>query len=106
MDRRAGYSGTPLAKKLGIKEGFTVQIYNSPQPYEDFFDIFPEDVSCIKAGISKKVDLIHLFVSTWEAMERDYPIAKANLKENGVLWISWPKKSSGIPSELGKMDIR
>lgn len=106
MDKTSGYTGTPLARKLGIKEGFIVQVYNTPQNYLDFFDDFPKEVSFIKAGILHKVDFVHLFVSTWAVLERDYPMAKANLKENGILWISWPKKSSGIPSQLGKMDIR
>ena len=60
-----GYSGTPLAKKLGIKEGFLIKVYNSPKPYLDFFHDFPEGVVILDSEKEKEsVDFIHIFATT------------------------------------------
>ena len=102
----AGYSGTPLAKKLGIKEGFLIQVYNSPKKYTDFFREFPEGVVISNAiQDTESVDLIHIFATTEKELSNVFIQAKSILKKNGILWISWPKKSSKIPSEIDKMFV-
>ncbi|WP_299670984.1 DUF3052 domain-containing protein [uncultured Polaribacter sp.] len=104
--KTAGYSGTPLAKKLGIKQGCSVLVLNAPKPYLEFFYEFPSDIKInnMPSG-NEKVDFIHLFVTTWNELKEYYPTAKDHLEMNGILWISWPKKTSILKSELGKFDI-
>ena len=102
----AGYSGTPLAKKLGIKEGHILQVFNSPKAYTDFFDEFPGNVTDIGTReAAGQVDFIHLFARSFGELETGFKMAKSNLKKNGILWISWPKKSSNIKTELDKFSI-
>ena len=104
--KTSGYSGTPLAKKLGLKEGFTIQVFNSPKKYIDFFHDFPLDITDMGQGLCKEqIDFIHIFTKSLEELEISFKIAKPNLKMNGILWISWPKKSSEIPTQLDKFSI-
>ncbi len=103
----AGYSGTPLAKKLGIKSGMVVQVLFCPKAYLSFFSDFPSDVHLeIKPEYSKQADLIHLFVQSEEELEIGFKHASKHLRKSGSLWISWPKKTSGIPTEVDKFPIR
>ncbi|MEM7186086.1 MAG: DUF3052 domain-containing protein [Bacteroidota bacterium] len=103
----AGYSGTPLARKLGIKEGSSIQVFNAPKRYQDFFEEFPSNVQWIKEGQSNpEIDFIHIFCTHWEGLERCFALAKANLKKSGMIWLSWPKKTSKIPTQLDKTLIR
>lgn len=102
----SGYSGTPLAKKLGIKENFLIQVYNSPKSYTSFFRDFPERV-VISASkqIKESVDFIHIFATTESELSKAFQLAKPTLKKNGSLWISWPKKSSKITTEIDKFHV-
>lgn len=101
-----GYSKTPLAKKLGIKEGFTIQVYNSPKRYLDFFHEFPKDVLMSKNHKeSESLDFIHLFATTEKELSEAFTKAKPLLKKNGSLWVSWPKKTSKLPSEIDKFHV-
>ena len=104
--KTSGYSGTPLAKKLGLKDGLTIQVFNAPKKYTDFFQDFPSDISDLDQQLIKEqIDFIHIFVKSWQELETSFEVAKPNLKKNGILWISWPKKSSTIPTELDKFCI-
>jgi len=98
---------TPLAKKLGIKDGFHIQVFGAPKPYLEFFHYFPEEVQEHPAGrLEEPIDFLHLFVTTRADLEGYFPVAKANMKPNAIMWISWPKKSSKIETELDKATIR
>lgn len=102
----AGYSGTPLAKKLGIKPGMFVQTLFSPKPYLLFFRDFPENVYLeMDSGFSPEADLIHFFVKSQEELEIGFIHVKKHLKKSGAAWISWPKKTSGIITEVDKYPI-
>ncbi|MEM9077625.1 MAG: DUF3052 family protein [Bacteroidota bacterium] len=101
----AGYSGTPLAKKLGIKPGFLIQVFNSPKPYLDFFYEFPEEVVLIDSAEKEGVNFIHIFATQTEELQASLSEVKSNLKKDGILWISWPKKASKIPTEIDKFDV-
>ena len=102
----AGYSGTPLAKKLGIKEGDYIQIFNSPKNYLDFFLDFPNGVKILTENKARSgVDFIHVFCRNEHELIRSFPMAKSNLKKSGILWLSWPKKSSKIETDLDKFKI-
>lgn len=100
----SGYSDTPLAKKLGIKPGFKIWVLDTPKPYGDFFQAFPNDVKVLDTP-SEPVDFIHIFAATLAVLNAHLNAAKPALKMNGTLWISWPKKASSLPSEIGKFDV-
>mgnify|MGYP000073256636 CR=1 FL=1 len=106
MNNSLGYSGTPLAKKLGIKEFFLIQVYNSPKNYLDFFHEFPDGVVISNSDQEKEtVDFIHIFATTEKNLENFFALAKSTLKKTGSLWISWPKKSSKIETEIDKFYV-
>jgi len=100
----AGYSKTPLARKLGIKPGFKIWVIGAPKAYAEFFDSWPENVDLVD-NPKAPVDFIHIFASTALALEGALGRAKPMLKINASLWLSWPKKSSALPSEIGKFDV-
>ena len=101
----AGYSGTPLAKKLGIKEGSRIALVNAPQDFESELEGLPESVEFVKRT-TKSLDMILLFVSTEQALARDFAKLAAKLTANGMLWIAWPKKSSGVATDLSEQRVR
>jgi hypothetical protein len=100
----AGYSGTPLAKKLGIKEGFNVRFVNAPAELDKELDL-PANVT-INTSARKPTDLVLLFVATKSELERTFTSYAAKLRPTGMLWICWPKKSSGVASDLSDNVVR
>jgi hypothetical protein len=96
----AGYSDTPLAKKLGIKEGFHVGLANAPKAFrKELFDC-PPDVKFSTGNIPNRVNLILLFVDSERNLKKEFPKMMKKIPSNGTLWIAWPKKSSGIETDL------
>jgi hypothetical protein len=102
----AGYSGTPLVKKLGLREGFRLCVINEPSQYWNWISPLPEGT--IKATKSSKgeFDFIHLFVKEKKIFEKDFIDSRKCLKKDGMLWISWPKKSSKVATDLDENIIR
>jgi hypothetical protein len=100
----SGYSGTPLSKKLGIKEGSTVSILNQPDYYFDLFIDLPK----IKITKDKKIkkDFIHFFVTKEKELVKDINDLKEQIVQNGMIWISWPKKSSKVETDITEDLIR
>ena len=101
-----GYSGTPLARKLGIKPGHTVFIKNAPVAYTSFFTDFPENVQFVTQPTIASIDVVHLFCTTSSELEALAPDCKQWLKKSGMLWVSWPKGGSKIPTDLKRDPIR
>jgi len=101
----AGYSGTPLAKKLGIKTGMVVHTVNAPANYAALLDPLPEDVT-ISPAAANELDLVHVFATTRAALSRSLGIFLGKIKQNGAIWVSWPKKSSGVRSEITEDTVR
>jgi hypothetical protein len=102
----AGYSKTPLYKKLGIKDGFCIQVYHSPKKYLDFFHEFPQDVLFFEnATKNESLDFIHIFATTENELFEAFSNAKPLLKKSGILWVSWPKKTSKIVTEIDKFFV-
>jgi hypothetical protein len=101
----AGYSGTPLVKKLGIKAGQRIYVANAPEQYFDWLYPLPEDVE-IRSKLSSELDFIHLFVLDDKSFRALLVRGKKSLKSNGMLWVSWPKKSSGVATDLDENIIR
>jgi len=101
----AGYSGTPLAKKLGIKEGSRIALVNAPKDFESELGELPDNVQFVKRP-TKSLDIILLFVLTERALARDFAKFAARLTANGMMWIAWPKKSSGVTTDLSEQRVQ
>lgn len=103
--KSSGYSGTPLAKKLGFREGLKVRIINPPEHYFDLFEVLPNAIEFSHERKPKK-DLIHYFTRNAKELERDILSLKNEITTNGIIWISWPKKSSKIVTDVTEDTIR
>ncbi|MDH5178077.1 MAG: DUF3052 domain-containing protein [Gammaproteobacteria bacterium] len=102
----AGYSGTPLAKKLGIKEGQRIYIKNSPCiDYKNLFDEFPANVQILKKA-GANLDLIHFFTKSRSELDAEIRKFIEKIRPAGMIWISWPKKSAKIPTDVTEDVIR
>jgi len=100
-----GYSGTPLAKKLGIKAGFVVRLVNPPKNYWDLFSDFPSRVEIRKDRHTTK-DLVHYFALDSATLLGDLSGLREEIFPAGILWVSWPKKSSKVATDLTEDTIR
>ena len=101
----AGYSGTPLAKKLGFKENFKVYTCNAPANYMELLKPLPQGVTFIKK-LQTGLDIIHVFTTSRSELTRLLEKSLQQMKSNGMIWISWPKKSSKVPSEVIEDTVR
>lgn len=101
-----GYSGTPLARKLGIKEGKSILILNEPSYYEHLFTDFPNNVIQNNKPNPGTIDFIHVFCKTKGEMFYELPDLKPLLKKNGMIWVSWPKGASKIETDLNREVVR
>ena len=102
---QAGYSGTPLAKKLGIKEGFKIRLINQPEYYFDLFTDMPANITLLKDKRSQK-NFIHYFSKQAKDLQRNIPLLKNEIEVNGIIWISWPKKASKMATDVTEDVIR
>lgn len=102
----AGYSGTPLVKKLGFKEGFRVGLVNPPRGFERELGTLPTDVKITVGLLTKPFDLILLFADSQRTLQREFLRLAQKLAENGMLWIAWPKKASGVATDLSDNSVR
>ena len=101
----AGYSGTPLAKKLGIKDGSKVVLTGAPAGYKKLLDPVPNDVRfASKAG--QETDLVHLFVTDKAELGTRLRALRKTLRPAAAVWVSWPKKSSKVPTTITEDVIR
>ncbi len=105
ITKSAGYSGTPLLKKLGIKENSSVVFINSPPDYKITPENLPEGVK-INTKLSGKLDFIQFFTKEISELDSKFSDLKKYLNSAGILWISWPKKSSGVLTNLDENKIR
>jgi len=94
-----GYSGTPLIKKLGVKEGFRVALVNSPRGFKKELGPLPDKAKFALSG-TYPLDVILLFVSSEAELRKQFLLLTMNLVANGMLWVAWPKKSSGVVTDL------
>ena len=100
-----GYSQTPLAKKLGIKAGFTIRLINAPAYYFELFTDMPDDIKQLDDKRVKK-DLIHFFTVSSVELNRLLPALKKEITPNGVIWVSWPKKAAKVSADVTENMIR
>lgn len=100
-----GYSGTPLAKKLGIRAGSTVLPVGAPEGYARLLAPLPESVRFV-TRTSAVVDLVHLFTTHASELRRRLPAYRAKLAPAAAVWVSWPKKSSKVPTDVTEDVVR
>jgi hypothetical protein len=101
----AGYSGTPLAKKLGIKEGFQLLAVGAPEDYRRLLEPLPASVRFVSTA-NQNADLVHIFSTKKLQLSKALAIYRDKLDPEAVIWVSWPKKSAKVPSEISEDRIR
>ena len=101
----AGYSGTPLPQKLGLKPNEQVVLINAPKNYADLLGEIPSGIDFserMKAGVR----FVHLFATKRSELQKKLVTFRRQLAEDGTLWVSWPKKSAGVPTDVTEDVIR
>jgi len=101
----AGYSGTPLVRKLGIKSNFDVAFVNAPENFLKQLEL-PHGVNVKSISRSKGLDFILVFVKGRTTLTTAFAQYSGKIKPNAMLWISWPKKSSGVETDLNENIVR
>ena len=100
-----GYSGTPLAKKLGIKPGMRVFVDDAPENYRELLAPLPENVAFVSKP-EKGLDLVHIFTTSKKELGSKLKRYLKLIKSNGVIWVSWPKKASKVETDLTEDVVR
>jgi hypothetical protein len=108
-----GYSGTPLAKKLGIKQGHALLAVDAPENYADLLSPLPDDVMIVRADARKpessgtgELDMVHFFANSRDDLFRGLAKYKHMIRQDGVIWVSWYKKAAGLPTEITEDTVR
>jgi len=101
----AGYSGKPLAEKLGIKPGFTIHLVDAPPGYSQLVQPLPEGV-ILTSTLSGNTDLVHLFTTQKAKLATSLRALRTKIKPDAVIWVSWPKKSSKVETDITEDAIR
>ena len=101
----AGYSGTPLVKKLGIREGYRVSFVNEPSGFRTLLGPLPDETE-LCGPRSRALNFLHYFVDREADLRARLPKLRSRIRPDGMIWVSWPKKSSGIATDVTEDVIR
>ena len=101
----AGYSGTPLVKKLGIRPNERIAALHAPDHYEELLDGLPEGATIVDR-VPAKAAFVHLFVTERAEMAKTLSTLRTKLDDAGMAWVSWPKKASKVPTDVTEDVIR
>ena len=101
----AGYSGTPLARKLGVVEGVIVVTKNAPDEYARLLEPLPPGVRFEKAH-SQATDIVHIFISRKTELKKHLEALRHAVRSDCAIWVSWPKKASKVPTDITDETIR
>jgi len=101
----AGYSGTPLAQKLGIKPGSTVVLINAPANYRKLLGNFAKGIE-FTSRVGASPNFIHFFTTRRNELEKQLRRLRTKIADSGTLWVSWAKKSSGLATDVSEDVIR
>jgi len=101
----AGYSGTPLARKLGVRPNEKLIALNAPDNYEEILDGLPEGVA-ITNRLTEKADFVHLFVKQRSDLAKRLATLRTKLDDAGILWVSCPKKAAKVETDITENTIR
>ena len=103
----AGYSGTPLTKKLGIKVGHRVATFNAPSHFSELIEALPDGALIDgDSEVGIEFDVAVLFVTSERELRARFEEISPRMRKNGGLWVSWPKKSSALATRLHKGRVR
>jgi hypothetical protein len=101
----AGYSGKPLVQKLGIKPGFRIFVDGAPSAYDDIVGGLPAEVK-IASRLKGPLDMVHIFAAGTSALRKKLPACRVAIAPDGMVWVSWPKKSSGVTTDVTETVVR
>jgi hypothetical protein len=101
----AGYSGTPLAQKLGIRAAMTVTVINQPADYQQLLGQGADGVE-FSDRTSTDSSFVHLFTTCHSELEKQLSRLRKKIPDTGTIWVSWPKKSAGVPTDVTEDVIR
>ena len=101
----AGYSGTPLPQKLGIREGSRVALVRAPDGFAETLVPMPDGVR-LRTRLGGTADVVLFFATRRSELERRFPTMARALEPSGGLWIAWPKRRSGVPTDLDEHVVR
>jgi hypothetical protein len=104
----AGYSGTPLPKKLGIKPGHRIRLIGAPEGFGRTLGELPEPVDVVPADGDggAPLDLVLFFTGSADVLRARFGVLAASLTPAGMLWVAWPKKASKVPTDLTEDVVR
>ena len=101
----AGYSRTPLAQKLGIKTGSIVYVAAAPRGYLQTLEPLPPDVQFVRRIVAS-VDIAHVFTTDRTTLETSLSALRRTLKPTAIVWVSWPKQASRLPTQVTENTVR
>jgi hypothetical protein len=101
----SGYSGTPLVKKLGFKSGMIIHVLDAPNDYETWFVDLPADIVIVKS-LQQQLAAVHLFATDRNQLKQYLEEIRRRLDKTGFVWVSWPKKSAKVPTDVTEDVIR
>ena len=100
-----GYSGTPLVRKLGLKSPLKVLTFNAPKEYKSWLGALPVGVT-LATKVKKPIEAAHIFTTESAFLDATLSKLRNELKQDGFVWVSWPKKSSKVPTDITEDTIR
>ena len=101
----AGYSGTPLPQKLGIKPGLSVVTINAQTNYRRLLGTIPEGVT-FSERLKPDSNFVHVFINNRTELEKKLSVLREKIADTGTVWVSWPKKSSGVSTDVTEDVVR
>ncbi|HEX6720172.1 MAG TPA: DUF3052 domain-containing protein [Burkholderiaceae bacterium] len=101
----AGYSGTPLVKKLGLQPGMAMQVIDAPAPYEQIVDGLPPDLKRV-SRTTATTRFVHVFAREAARLRRTLAALRGKLPSDATVWVSWPKKASGMATDINENTVR
>jgi hypothetical protein len=101
----AGYSGKSVVQKLGIKPGFRIFVDGAPASYDDVIGPLPADVT-LAPRLKAPLDMAHVFAKQAAVLRKKLPACREAIAPDGMVWVSWPKKSSGVTTDVTENVVR
>ena len=101
----AGYSGTPLPQKLGIKPGLAVVTINAPANYRRLLGTIPEGVT-FAGRLKPDSNFVHVFIKKRGELAKRLSVLRQKIADTGTVWVSWPKRSAGVPTDVTEDVVR
>jgi len=105
MPSASGYSGTPLAKKLGLKESSRILLMGAPENFANLLEPLPAG-TVFEERANSSIDIAHVFVTRKEELAKHLGDLRKVLRPDAALWVSWPKKASKVPTTVTEDTIR